>query len=312
MINIVSKRCEYPECNIICSFNFEGEKTPKYCATHKTDGMIHLSDTFFCKEINCNKRPSFNYKGIGGPKYFLLHCKVGMTNVKDATCNDCDIQASFNYSHMRKPKYCVRHKKPGMINVESKRCIGEDCDIIIKQGVRNRYENYCINCYSKKYPEKNIINNHLKKEIYIRNYIQSTFTEYQWKCNETLKNEENKTYRPDMLCIFEDFNIIIEIDEYQHTRYDEEEEENRMVDIYNILKKRIIFVRFNPDSYTDKNSNFIKSPWIYNNTELTISTEEEIQTEWLLRLDTLKNTVKNIIDNNFNGNINLIRLFYSD
>jgi hypothetical protein len=44
MIDIKHNNCIYPECKIRPNFNYENEKKPIYCSTHKLDGMINIVD----------------------------------------------------------------------------------------------------------------------------------------------------------------------------------------------------------------------------------------------------------------------------
>ena len=61
--------------------------------------------------------------------------------------------------------------------------------------------------------------------------------------------------------------IIIEIDENAHTDYDCSCENKRLMEISQDLGFRpIVFIRFNPDDYVDKDGNNIKSCWKLNRT----------------------------------------------
>jgi hypothetical protein len=44
MINVKSKRCEHPDCKKQPTYNIEGQTIARYCADHKTDGMISCGD----------------------------------------------------------------------------------------------------------------------------------------------------------------------------------------------------------------------------------------------------------------------------
>ncbi len=45
--------------------------------------------------------------------------------------------------------------------------------------------------------------------------------------------------------------LAVEVDERQHSSYDEKDEEIRYHDLYMIFSGKWIFIRFNPDAYTD-------------------------------------------------------------
>ena len=41
MVDVRSKKCEFPGCNTFPSFNFENELKTIYCKIHKKNGMIN-------------------------------------------------------------------------------------------------------------------------------------------------------------------------------------------------------------------------------------------------------------------------------
>jgi hypothetical protein len=43
MINVRSKHCEHAGCNTTASFNDDGERGGRFCATHMLQGMVHFS-----------------------------------------------------------------------------------------------------------------------------------------------------------------------------------------------------------------------------------------------------------------------------
>lgn len=56
--------------------------------------------------------------------------------------------------------------------------------------------------------------------------------------------------RPDGLLRFDNFAIIIEIDEDRHLKYDQNDEMERLIQIYNDLNQiPMAVIRFNPDKY---------------------------------------------------------------
>jgi very-short-patch-repair endonuclease len=63
MIDIKHKMCQHSGCKIRPNFNFEGELKPKFCDSHKIDGMINvLAKT--CKANLClGTRANIKYKG---------------------------------------------------------------------------------------------------------------------------------------------------------------------------------------------------------------------------------------------------------
>lgn len=309
MINIASKKCEFEGCSIICKFNFPNEKIAKFCAKHKEKEMIHLTESK-CIEENCNKNPTFNYLNSGCAKYCMIHMKQNMVNVVDPKCKDCDKIASFNYVTEKIGEYCYDHSKKDMINIYSLRCKKENCNTSIRYN--NKYEGYCISCFKELNPDIKVIYNRSIKEHTIRDFIKNNFTEYNWIYDKQIKNSLNK-YRPDILLDLNTHIIIIEVDEYQHSLYDSDQEERRILEIHDYLENRkMILIRFNPDCYRDKNNNLIKSPWIYYKTKLKISSNKILKEEWNNRLNILKNTINNYIQTIPDRDIEYIKLFYNE
>lgn len=58
------------------SCNSEG-KTPMYCKTHKTEGMINVVEKRKCIAKDCNTRPYYNMEGktIGIEKSNTILCR---------------------------------------------------------------------------------------------------------------------------------------------------------------------------------------------------------------------------------------------
>jgi hypothetical protein len=236
--------------------------------------------------------------------------KINMKNVVNPKCKSCDKVASFNYKDSVIPEYCYIHSSEDMINIVSKRCEKEDCNIIIKSN--NKYDGYCKTCFVKDNPDEKIINNRCMKEYAVRDYIKEHFSDYKWIFDKSLKNGCSK-YRPDIFLDLETHIIIIEIDEYQHAIYDSHNEELRVQYIHDYCDNRkLVFIRFNPDTYRDKNNHIIKSPWVYYRTKLKISSDKKLERDWNDRLESLKNTINKFIQIIPEKDIEFIKLFYND
>jgi hypothetical protein len=78
-------------------------------------------------------------------------------------------------------------------------------------------------------------------------------------CDKTISNTCNKR-RPDLIKDFKTHILIVEIDENQHKNYNKQCEINRINELFiGFANRKIIFIRFNPDSYINKNGKEIKS-----------------------------------------------------
>ena len=121
-------KCVEPTCNTTPSYNYEGEKVPKYCFNHKLQNMIDVVSKT-CVHPNCKTQPNFNYQDEKVAKYCGKHKLVDMVNVVSKTCihPNCKTRPCFNYQDEKVAKYCFNHKLENMINVVSKTCIHPNC-----------------------------------------------------------------------------------------------------------------------------------------------------------------------------------------
>lgn len=279
MVNVNDKMCDCGK--VIPTFNFPDQK-PQYCFSCKQEGMINVVN----EPCKCGKstRPNFNYLGLR-PQY-CSKCKE--PDMVDTTHNKCKcgkVQPSFNYKGLV-PKYCKDCKEEGMIIVKKRRCIkckdkqatynleglkAEYCiscktyemiNVIDKcknNGcVRSgsiKYKYYCTFCYQHLFPNDEASKNIRKKtkEIYVRDFLNEAFPDFihdipLWSgncdCSHRRRIDFRKLVGNTLLCI--------EVDEHQHKRYNKKDEEIRYDDLFMIHGGKFIFIRFNPDPFTNK------------------------------------------------------------
>lgn len=260
MINIVSKKCRENGCQIIPKFNYANEKIGLYCSKHKLENMINVKGKR-CQELNCDfLNPRFNYPNEKIGLYCNQHKKEKMINVIDKRCSEQNckiINPKFNYKNEKVGIYCNQHKKEKMINVIDKKC--PNCiDWIDSQRANKKYKNYCTRCFQQLFPNDPLtFQIRCKtKEIATRDYINANFDGFVHdkplfieKCNcvQRRRIDHRKLIGNTLLCI--------ETDEFKHNHYDPKDEEDRYHDIYvGAHSGKLIFIRFNPDSYKDKNN----------------------------------------------------------
>lgn len=339
MINIVNK-CLENGCKIRANFNFEGETKALYCNNHKKDNMQNVKN-IKCIEKGCNKDANYNFENIKKKLYCHEHMKPGMKNIFAKKClfNGCKKMPSFNLPNETKPLYCSSHKTDAMQDLKSKRCEFIGCNkypnynfigmkpifcYIHKQNLMvdvknnlckfegcytratNKYKGYCFRCYIYNYPDEPISRNYKIKEKHMTDYIIDNYKDYKICVDKIIDNGCSKR-RPD--CYIELFShvIIIECDEEQHKDYSCENK--RMMEIFQDLGNRpIIFIRFNPDKYIDKNGKNIKSCFRYHET-LNIPIVDN-KKDWDNRLSILKETIDKNINNLPEKEVTIINLFY--
>ena len=304
MIDVINKRCMFPKCTTHPSYNFSEEKTPLYCNAHKLDKMIDVVSKL-CKGINCTYQPRFNYRGEKSAVYCSKHKLTGMINLVDHTCinTECSLLASFNYENTKVPIFCVKHKEKDMINVIEKKCKTYGCDIQIKE----KYEGYCVRCFMYMFPDKPVSRNYKTKEQSVCEYLIKELPSFPLICDKRINGGESAR-RPDIFIDRSTYCIIVEIDENQHEKYDCSCENKRLMQLSADLKhKPIIFIRFNPDKYYNKDGKLCETSWKIDGYGILAVKNK---TEWNERLAVLKNQVEYWINNPTDKMIQIVQLYY--
>jgi hypothetical protein len=306
MIDVNHRICENKNCCDRARYNYIGNK-PIYCLTHKLENMIDI-DSKKCRFEGCIKRPTFNYFGEKSTLYCLSHKLENMVDVVNKKCiyENCNKKPSFNYEGQSEILYCLSHKLDDMVNITIKKCKTPLCETKANLD----YENYCLRCFMYTYPHKRIHKNYKTKEQAIVDYVKNEFKNLTI-ISDKINPDGCSKKRPDILIDLGYQIIIVEVDEKQHKSYDSSCDNKRMMEISQDNGHRpIIFIRFNPDSYTI-NGNKIQSCWKLSKTGfLLVDKSKEI--EWNTRLNDLKEQIKYWCNpqNITNKTIEIIQLYY--
>ena len=213
MVNIVTKKCKCGKH--IPIYGLPTDKRATCCSKCKTDKMIDINN----KKCKCGKHQ---------PIY-------GLPTDTKATC-------------------CSKCKTDKMIDIINKRC--KNCaDWPDFQFANKKYKNYCARCFQRLFP-KDPLTFQIRsktKEIAVRDYINTIFDGFQHDkalftggcdCTHRRRIDHRKLIGNTLLCI--------ETDEKQHKYYDKKDEKDRYEDLYMVFSGKWIFIRFNPDKYTNK------------------------------------------------------------
>lgn len=223
----------------------------------------------------------------GGPRSHCFECKTSdMVNLVSRRCAECKTLASFGEEKLA--THCFTHKSPTMREVKTRRCvqcgfhrayygIGDNthcrfcrtpemkdyvntrcpCGVFV---TGNKYRGLCTGCFVDRFPDEPITAHYRVKEIAAVNKV----------CDEEFDrdhpNTKNKTVvggrsgrRPDILVIKSTHAVIVEIDEYQHLAYMDDDIRIRELQA-DLDGKPLHVVRFNPDGYRIRGG-IISSPW---------------------------------------------------
>ena len=306
MVNVNSKTCEFECCYKIPHYNFENEITAIYCADHKLENMINIK-CYKCRFDGCLSSASFSNSILDNPIFCVKHKTNKMINVRKTTCEDsnCNLSPNYNYEGFAKRRFCRLHKLDGMIDVSHIKCITPLC----LTRASNKYNGYCLPCCIQVHPEIEVSRNYKTKEKDVVDRITQTFTSFTWVADKKVQDGCSRR-RPDLLLDMGSHIIIVEIDENKHTDYDCSCENKRLMELSQDLQHRpIVFIRFNPDDYTNQDGILVKSCWKLNKLGVIQITKTK-QKEWEERIETLKQQIQYWIDNPTEKTIEIIELFY--
>ena len=120
--------------------------------------------------------------------------------------------------------------------------------------------------------------------------IKKVFPYLNITYDRQIDSECSSRKRPDIRIELYTCSIILECDENQHKNYGNECELNRMQLIYKDLgNRKIVFIRFNPDSYINQEGTKIQGCFNKDN--------KIIQKEWQLRINELIKKINYYINN---------------
>jgi hypothetical protein len=182
-----------------------------------------------------------------------------MVNVKDKKCIKCDKIPNYNYPGEKTGLYCLVCKLYGMVDVKNKKCI--KCDKQIHS--YTKYDSYCALCFGLKHPkDKRTLlikkdNKELKVLIVILNKygIDLCFIHNQPFSCDLYGGLCRTKRRIDLRTLINNTMLCIEIDENQHQqqKYSKTDEDRRYRELFMDFSGKYIFIRYNPDTYKDKN-----------------------------------------------------------
>jgi hypothetical protein len=130
-----------------------------------------------------------------------------------------------------------------MIDVKHTKCKQNECDVRV---YNPQYRGYCTRCFIYIFPEERISKIYKIKEQHVVDFIKDNFTN-AFTFDKTVGGCSKR--RPDAYIDLYIHVLIIECDENQHKNYSCENK--RIMELFvDFASRPIVFIRFNPDSYT--------------------------------------------------------------
>ncbi len=271
--NIEKRYCKECGGSAFCKHNIE----KRYCK--------ECGGSAFCKH-NIEKRYCKECGGSG-------LCEHG---IHKSGCKECGGSA-----------FCIHDKRKS----RCKECGGSELckfDHCETKGI-SKYNGYCLPCCIQVCPEIEVSRNYKTKENDVVDRIKATFPNFTWIADKRVQ-DGCSLRRPDLLLDMGSHIIIVEVDENKHSDYDCSCEHKRLMQISQDLHHRpVVFIRFNPDAYTNPDGVLVKSCWKLNKLGVTqISNRNE--KKWIERINTLKTQIQYWIDNPVEKTIEIVELFY--
>lgn len=185
------------------------------------------------------------------------------------------------------------------------KCENRRCTIINK----SLFNGFCKNCYIYTYQSSLVYQNFRYKEVIILEYLKKVFSNIVWFSDKNIEVGSIKR-NPDFLLAIDNLVIIIEIGK-QHD--DANYEKYRLTELLSLANnKKLIFIRFNMESYKNKDTHeIIESCWKISKKSgcILINNSEELK----FRIHELINEINFWIikKNNLEFDYDIIHLFFN-
>ena len=173
----------------------------------------------------------------------------------------------------------------------------------------NKYDGYCLPCCIHQCPDIQVSRNFKTKENDVVGRIMDKFPDFGWITDKKIQ-DGCSLRRPDMLLELGTHVIIVEVDENKHNSYDCSCHNKRVMEISQDLCHRpVVFIRFNPDAYTNNDGRKITSCWKLNGYGV-LQINKKKEEEWEDRINALFQQVEYWIINIPDKTIETVELFY--
>ena len=265
MIDIKSKRCIEDGCPTMPNFNLPNQTKPLYCRTHAKPGMVDVKSNK-CILDDCTTRSFYGYC-CQPTTHCNQHKSEQMFKKPTRFCigiNDNDECKELATHGINEPLHCEKHSTTNEICLLAKKCnhCGRNDEILDKEGL-------CLNFCSLIKLDTLLKTKYKEKEATMVRYLRSQLNlkndkdEYEAKeiLADKIIDSSCNLYRPDLLYDCGTHIVVIECDENQHKNYNwkscvnnkslDHAEEKRMYEIMVAYGIPAIFLRYNPDSFTN-------------------------------------------------------------
>lgn len=274
MISLTKKCCQLIPCLKTASFAMQTEVIPRFCGTHKQLGMRNVVSRR-CEDVGCQKHSSFGLGGKAPYRFCATHKLPGMEARSYRWCKEtgCKKTAQFARQGESKATLCTLHQFTSGARVKQKK--REHAQKFPHTKQQSHKCHLPIKRSSEKSKEKHVMAH--VKAILQEHLCGMQFDRPIKRCSRTKQTD----HRPDLWWDLGTHGLVLEVDENQHVGYSKKAEFDRINKLQADAGKPVIFLRFNPDKYTDSQQNKHMSCFH------KAGVPSEQQASWKHRLDVL-------------------------
>jgi hypothetical protein len=172
-----------------------------------------------------------------------------------------------------------------------------------------KYEGHCLRCFVYTHPDKPNARNYKTKERTVVDIVLAAFPNFTWVADKKVADGCSRR-RPDLFLDMGSHVIIVEVDENQHTDYDCSCENKRLMEISQDIGHRpIIFIRFNPDDYTDQSGAKVKSCFAADKSGIYKVAKSKVG-DWNIRTNALLQQIAYWSETPTTKTVEVVQLFY--
>jgi hypothetical protein len=271
-VNVKDKTCIHQGCKKRQVFNKPGEKNGLYCSDHRPEGYVNVTNKT-CLHRGCKKIPVFNKPGEKNGLYCSEHRPEGYVNVKNKIClhTNCNTCAWYGNGENRK-QYCAQHadrsihwvvnscskcRKPALYSDDGQFPFNH-CENHAEMGQESMFQTNCVDCNLPYVLYGNDRCFYCSESLYRKQTeeaMKNLFEDNKWNTaleDRTIDSSCTRR-RPDFVFDLTYGYLIVENDEYQHSKPGYDCETVRMKQIYfSANGLPVFFLRFNPHNYKNK------------------------------------------------------------
>lgn len=262
----------------------EHNKVKRYCRDCNGSGLCHHNkNRYLC--IDCGG------SGICGHGKYRQNC------VECGGSQTCE--------HKKQRRNCVECNGAGICEHKKyrnncgecgpRRCKAHDvtkCGTLAKY---EKYEGYCLRCFIHLFPDKPVTRNYKVKEQYVTDAIMALLDAHKIVVPVPVSLDKPvggcSSKRPDLFIELLTHAVIVEVDEDQHRskEYTSCDSAREVILFHDVAERPCVFLRFNPDAYTDKDNKKHKSCFKYNRNGICVLGDKK---EFERRIDELFTQVR--------------------